>query len=824
MAEGLVARKNYFSMLSPAQQDGVCLLVALHDLGKISECFRRQISSGEQRMPGHLRHDVLTYRHFQRLASELMAALKLEDQDVYQILTAAVAGHHGQPVDIGLRSLTADRLIGPIAAQSARDLVLRMIARFPDASLAGLDKQSAKDLSFAVAGFTSHADWIASDPERFPPAGVSHQDMQAYNRVARDRATDALDAAGFRLSRPLAYAGIAAFTAGRAPRPLQALADNIASSSSLPDLVIIEDQTGAGKTEASLTLANAFMASGKARGVFFALPTMATSNALHDRLQRAAPLLLDEGVVGLVHHGAKRWVEGSSGPSSPSEWLLSETRRGLLADIAVGTIDQAMFGVLRTRFHALRHHALRDKVLVVDEVHEADPYMQEIVQRLLAFRGAQRLPTILMSATLPLELRERYAAAYRSGRPQVVKRSLQTFPQKSRESMLPLESYPSLSTLSFPAEGPQISQAAVAAASRRRVSVLRLEGLEACLDRLTKAREMGANAVWIRNSVDEAIDAWQKLQDRGVPARLLHSRFTARDRRRIEKGLLRDFGPERADLVSGRPGEIVIATQVIEAGLDLDFDVMISDLAPMASLLQRLGRQYRHLWKGRPDELPVDPIFYVNAPDPGRIEPGDWLEGALGRGRFIYDERVMWRTLDILMDKKAVELPEDTRKIVETSLCEAGVPKWIKDRAQAIDGQALADRHQAAQIVIDPPSSDYSRQSYGQVHPEEDVTTRLGRPQVSLALISPELLSSQSLRADIDDICVKVDLRRSGLNDEGRAALLEAFGDVSQIVLPEGIVPVVLTPAPRPDVGEPWVGDLGKVGFTYSDEAGLRFA
>ncbi len=159
-----------------------------------------------------------------------------------------------------------------------------------------------------------------------------------------------------------------------------------------PQLVLIEDATGSGKTEAAILLAARMMAAGRGEGIFVALPTMATANAMHKRLQNAIDALFERGVNGeqepslIFAHGkaalSRDLSNLSSAPLANGEpstaatcnaWIADDRRRAFFADVGAGTIDQAFLTVLPKKHLTLRQYAFAGRILIVDEAHCFDP-------------------------------------------------------------------------------------------------------------------------------------------------------------------------------------------------------------------------------------------------------------------------------------------------------------------------------------------------------------------------------------------------------------------------------------------------------------------
>lgn len=282
-----------------------------------------------------------------------------------------------------------------------------------------LDEETAMRLSWWLPGLCTAADWVGSNTTYFPPVapGLESQDCLNKARVIARKAVQEV--------------GLGSTTARDeklfefALRPLQTACAEVPLPKG-PSLVILEAETGAGKTEAALLLAQRMAVAGKGRGMFFALPTMATADAMFGRIKRSVGKMFENSTLTLAHGRAGLSVpfkelvsESRTGEDAAedgvtsSEWLAQDNRRALLADIGVGTIDQALLSVLPVRFQTLRHYGLSSKIIVVDEVHEmGEPYIAQELIALLKMHRAMGGSAILLTATLPLEWREKLLATY----------------------------------------------------------------------------------------------------------------------------------------------------------------------------------------------------------------------------------------------------------------------------------------------------------------------------------------------------------------------------------------------------------------------------
>ncbi len=727
VATCLMARESLTG--SQASDQAAAFLVVLHDLGKFSSSFRSMLL---RRPYSGLRHWQHSYRllrdHDNSVANVIASTL-----GVRRILYAAVAGHHGGPPEHLDHRKYEDQAkqIGAEASRSAGEAIEAVAPLFPEASLGGMTESEARRLSWALCGLTVQADWIGSNPTWFGPQDPGTP-IPGYWNQALAWAESAISEAGLYWSRPLPDGAGRVLPVGVEPRPMQEAVAHI----DLPDgpvLALIEDATGAGKTEAALVLAARLMAEGKGNGFFFALPTMATSNAMLARLEAIVPRLFEgRPSLALTHGRAKmnelfRTIQGrdgsdpGGGPSCGS-WLADDRRRILLADVGVGTIDQALMAVLPTRFNTLRLRALSGHILVVDEAHEFDPYMEAQLQRLLQFHALLGGSAIVMTATLPLGMRSGYGKAFQKGlgirRPREVSD----------------DAYPMLTVVGRAVESTQPDPAPHTC---RDIAVHRLEDEDAAIKLVQSALEQDAACVWIRNSVGGAIASATALREAGIETDLLHARFTVADRLTREVALQARFGRDGV----GREGRVLVATQVVEASLDLDFDVMVTDLAPMGSLIQRAGRLWRHMDLRPATGRPVpEPALHVLAPDPDRVEDSGWLKRVLGPGALVYPQDVQWRTAKALFDRGVIQAPGRLRELIEAIHGEAPfeVPEALQGEEIETIGREMSEAQQALNQVLDAEDA-YDQPRMRRVFDDERFPTRLGIPQVTLRLAREEL-------------------------------------------------------------------------------------
>lgn len=455
-----------------------------------------------------------------------------------------------------------------------------------------------------VAATVVVADWLASDSQRFP----HHDELSSVERA--EAAAGALD-----LPAPWLPTGgdLPALDLMRrrfpevgsaTPRPVQQAAVDAARAAERAPLLIIEAGTGEGKTEAALLAAEVLAHQFGCGGVMFALPTQATSDGIFPRLNRWIESLeadgsqsvylahgkaaLNDEYQGLIRSSRIRGVgepgSDQSGRAVVTGWL-NGRRKGVLANMVVGTIDQVLFTALRARFVQLRHLAMAGKVVIVDEAHAADAYMRIYLVATLRWLAAHGTPVVVMSATLPPLVRQELVEAYESGR---------TGGSAPSDALIDDDAFPRI-TLS---DGQVRTRPVPAGGHVERDVLVQVVG-DTWLDDVTAAVETGACVAVIQNTVGAAREAYTALVERVGHDRvgLLHSQFLAPHRLLRERELRARLGPPDGEgRTPGRPqGYVICATQVIEQSLDIDADLMVSAVAPIDLLIQRIGRLHRHV-------------------------------------------------------------------------------------------------------------------------------------------------------------------------------------------------------------------------------------
>lgn len=692
----------------------ITFMLALHDVGKFSQTFQYLIPNlaisehlktlAQQAIEYSIRHDTLGHILWKQLLAKHIQGLdstqaKREGQQQKLLMNwlnawePAIMGHHGKPPEENTISnkSNCDYFFLKSAQEAALlfvDDVAELIGLWSNNSSIRFP-QTLGEISICswnLAGFATLCDWIGSS-EYFTYHQVEMNLSEYWNTIALPSAQKAIQTFGVApaMAESMLFNSKTLFEFD-SPSPLQQWAENFSPDSS-PQLFIVEDVTGAGKTEAALLLASRLMANGNADGLFFALPTMATANAMHRRLERHYRKLFapNERPSLVLAHGAANlskefqmailqttirkndnYAPGDESISSEcTTWLADTRKKAFLADVGVGTIDQALLAVLQSKHQSLRLIGMTRKVLIVDEIHANDAYMHKVLQNVLEFQAALGGSAILLSATLPRSMREDLVRSFTKGL-QLREQQNASFTPK------PSPSYPWITHCS--ANGIHEEHCASRPDVEREVLVIMRHTINEIIAEIRQRVNEGKCICWVRNTVRDAREAHEILHTNGIDdCMLFHARFAMCDRLHHEEHVLKHFGKDSTS--EDRHGRVLIATQVVEQSLDVDFDLLISDLAPIEMLIQRFGRVMRHVRdadgnrlqtgaldeRGQPHVIVFSPSLY------GEITK-QWYSSMFVGGAKVYpDHAVLWRTAYLLNMRKAFRMPDDAREFIETA-------------------------------------------------------------------------------------------------------------------------------------------------------------
>ena len=728
----------------------VSFWTGLHDIGKASPGFQakssvtaallRQTGLVETlRQPEDIPHGLVSAHVLPNLLRDMNPRFASK-------LARAVGGHHGTwPLPRELQSasrFTEENLGGQTWDQVRSDLVeaLRQTVAPPDMSEVNLSQSEENALLTWLSGLISVADWIGSMSEYFPYE-EQMGDLHTYAERSFQQAETALEQLGWLdwcLTGDLLPIDMVFPTLS--PNETQRAVIDMADACELPALIILEAPTGVGKTEAALYLADHWLQRGQNRGLYVAMPSQATSNQMYERVARFLKQRFPEETVSLhLLHAQARWIlpalqhhptgiaQDDDETVAASEWFSSHRKRGLLAPFAVGTVDQALLSVLLTKHFFVRMFGLSHKIIIFDEVHAYDTYMSELFSRLLSWLRHLGTSVILLSATLPNQTRRELVEGY-------VGRVVEP-------TALDSTAYPRLTLCA----GETVEAITLPSPTSR---TIKLEWIDQAPDeiarRLTQELDRGGCAVVLCNTVRRAQEVFMAIEQAGFLASdellLLHSRFPYAWRQDIEQRVLQFFGKggERP------PRAVLVATQIVEQSLDLDFDLMITDPAPIDLLIQRAGRLHRHPGRQRPMALET-PRLILTAPAERDGVP------SFGRDEYVYDRYILLATTLVLADAQEIVLPDDTSPLIEAVYGGQGLPDdWpdrvaaaLSDASDEMQNKHLKEIHQALERVVRMPhDEDLLNQPNGmleedapEIHQAFQALTRLAEPGISVVCL-----------------------------------------------------------------------------------------
>lgn len=758
-----LARAGGHAGLSDQKIQRLCVLIALHDLGKWNEGFQGKICLsplfGKFPKSGHEGEALYLLacpgKHKKALEEAILAdSLRewVEDGAWKQILAASI-NHHGVP-----RSPTAvpshyDPCIWSPRSFEGLSLLLRKLKDwFPLAFESGGDLlPGCAAFQHALSGLVVAADWIGSSTEWFPYLEDPEDDRMTF---ARKRAALALEQIGISTSSHRANvpeeAGIlfSRLSGYSTPRGVQEAISKITSDWHSGSLVLIEAETGAGKTEAALLHFFRLFREGHVDGMFFALPTRTAATQLYRRVLTATQNVLGENAPPVVLavpgylevdgvRGIRVQQDGLPFPrvlwpdEQPSQrgWSSEAPVRFLAGAIAVGTIDQVLLSSLRTKHSHFRASMLSRQLLVVDEVHASDVYMGRLLEEVLRFQGAMGGHSLLMSATLGSA-------------------------QSSKLFGIPLPPFEDSLKIPYPAlswkDGGLSHRGHFESHKSKKVFVdlMDLAGdHESVADLAKGAASQGARVLIIRNTVGDCIKTQEALEAHepllfkvdGMPAPH-HSRFAKADREILDERVETYFGKS----AQGNKGIILCATQTIQQSLDLDADLLITDLCPMDILLQRIGRLFRH---ERPRTKSfTSPRVIVLCPQGAEL--GEYIrkdfsaQGPHGIGRVYPDLLVMEATMRACRSG-VFDIPEDNRRLVEEtthpsalgSLARSLGPRWI-EHARRVRSSHAVDKMLAGGVLVDR-EAEFLSDEVAFSKENLEVRTRLGMEDIHVRLDPP---------------------------------------------------------------------------------------
>ena len=729
--------------LDDADFQRLAVLVFLHDVGKANTGFHSRRWTHPESPPdywtarspsGHGPEGWALISGGMNNAECYAAGLPIAEivmwgEDAVSQLLHASISHHGRPLGEEPTMQMAERIWQPVLNKSGT------VVYDPAATMARMGErvQQSYPLAFEVsarplpdqpafahlfAGLVQLADWLGSDTREgfFPYTAVGENRLQtAPKNAAYAVHTVGLDVTPWR--RELLSTLPAFNTAFGVPqaRPMQLAAADL----SFESVVVLEAETGSGKTEAGLWRFVQLFQAGKVDSLYFALPTRVAATQLYQRVFDLVKRLWpkDPPVVVRALPGDEaaddqlkirlpdfevQWPDHPADAKAHQRWVAESPKRFLAATIAVGTIDQALLGALKVRHAHMRHALLARSLLVVDEVHASDAYMTVLLEKLLQAHLKTGGQAMLLSATLGATARTRYlniGYPKKVAPPVLIDASAASYPAISFRNMAgiqlqPVAGNPNHKTIHW--------QVMDAMDDPVRIATVAAD-----------AAAQGARVLVVRNTVPAAVATLKALEQLAAAhggnwlfkvngiSTVHHSRFSRPDRRLFDQAVETQLGKVRKHF----GGRVIIGTQTLEQSLDIDADLLITDLCPMDVLLQRIGRLHRH---ARPEQERPEgfrlPRAWVLTPAGNDLSP--LLKRARnGLGRFhngggIYpDLRMIEATKRLIEAQFSRQIPADNRVLVEHATHPQALlaienelgDDW-KKLGQAIEGDTSARR------------------------------------------------------------------------------------------------------------------------------------
>lgn len=635
------------------------LLAYLHDIGKITPLFQSKILEVLSERRSLFKYYGINnicdnfidkqQSHHSRCGESILLSLGFPKD-----FSSIVGAHHGMPADNVKHHIEnyPEHFFGnPLD----RDLWNGLYKEWVDFSLemSGFSEISeipkfSKRALVLLSGLLITADWLASDQKLF--SLIDGDTLLSEDEYPTGRFENAINKMNFpdvwepfnqRLSDD---DFIERF--GFSMNEIQHAVIETVENCDEPGLFILEAPMGIGKTEAALAASEILAARCDKTGLFFGLPTQATANGIFERVEKWAKLQSSETFCSInLAHGSADFqpdfaslkfdnpmqtdFDGDGGLVVHS--FFSGGKKSLMADFVIGTVDRLLMSALKKKHAMLLHLGLSQKVVIVDECHAYDAYMNKYLDAALAWLHEYNVPVILLSATLPPDRKAALLRAYLNN--------------KSCELNIENAAYPRL-TYTNGLEANAISLPYESMSTD--VEIVKCRDEEA-YEEIARAVKSGACVGIICNTVLKA-QHFAEIASRNPSANVIlyHAQFIISDRIEKEEKIKNAVGKKSSAKI--RSGTIVVGTQVLEQSLDIDFDVLITDLCPMDLLLQRIGRLHRHVRSDRPDGYKTAKCIVLGT---------DELEKA---SENIYTKWLLMQTNKLLPEK--ITVPDDIDSLV----------------------------------------------------------------------------------------------------------------------------------------------------------------
>lgn len=619
----------------------ICYIVAMHDIGKVSPCFQGKNEKQKVKLSELYKSSHCTkFRHELQSRKYLYDILlgKEFDDDLAELFSYCVGMHHYKFTNKYQEEEINSKIIATWM-EFVDKIEKNVFLKFTFQLNKCFTINNYDTFFHFLLGILILSDWLASN-DSFSCYNINEveSDPSIYYKllIHHGFGEKQIDKNLYDYKRLLNTNNIVL-------RPFQKWSTEYFNNGNIFDLMIIEAGTGEGKT--SVGLYSALQAMSKTDGFYLALPMKVMVESKYRELKN---IFDDTGVHLTLLHGSRQLVDDLDDSETyidirnddeavnVSDYLFSDSRKGLFNKYVVGTIDQLLFSVLPTKFSILRLVGLSGKVLILDEIHSYDSYTNQLICRLLSWCNALNIKVILMSATIQKSLKDEFIKAYLGSSVSLMNNGypLITIINKNELKEIEIES----------------------SEKKKKINLELLDVLmdiDKQCDKILESYNANSNIVVFKNTIKESQQVYDKLVELGVnkdDLLLCHSNMIIEDRVLKEKNVIKLFGKD----VRNRPSRfIVICTQVLEASIDIDFDVSFSDLAPIDILIQRWGRVCRFDICSKSFQRGKYYVFI------------DTTQG-FGDSQFIYHELFLSSTQNFLKKHTTLLLPNELRKSIES--------------------------------------------------------------------------------------------------------------------------------------------------------------
>jgi CRISPR-associated endonuclease/helicase Cas3 len=740
-------------------------LAAIHDAGKVNHGFQNKMYKSSHPRAGHVSPIVELLDADVKYQEELLIPLGIEqvlqwfpDQSTAIHFLLATWGHHGRPVPVQhhFKATLWTKTEKRNPKDELRNLGDAVQSWFPEAyEKNGKPFPADPVLQHTFNGLLTLADWLGSDPKFFSFSETNDFHIEKARKNAgysiKKLALDASESREKLGNEPIRFSRFADFK----PYDIQQQCLDLPIHKN-GSLSILESDTGSGKTEAAIARFVRLYQEGLVDGMYFAVPTRSAATQLYERVFEATKKVFPDNstrppvvqaVSGYIKADAEEaqalpdfnvsWPEDTQDYLRERGWAAEHPKRYLAGAIVVGTIDQVFLSTLQVNHAHMRAAALLRHFLVVDEVHSSDAYMTKLLDRVLDYHLSAGGHALLMSATLGT------ASRYR-----LVNKNHPAIPAPEDAKSI---AYPLITHVGAQRENPEEFHAASSGKQKKVITEVKPDAAspdDIAAFALEQAKS-GARVLIIRNLVKDCIKTQKTIEEltgsdsellfnvNGVPAPH-HSRFAPDDRKRLDGEIEKTFGKN-----TEKSSVIAVATQTVEQSLDIDADILITDLCPMDVLLQRIGRLHRHARK-RPEGFETAKCIILTPIERDMSNSidhnGKGSKGNHGLGTVYQDLRVLEATWRVLEDEEmdAWHIPNNNRELVERathpkilhSLVEELGDNWVAHQ-QHIAGQEFADKQLPGLVGVD------FNKPFGESGFADDlnqVKTRLGRDDYRVSL------------------------------------------------------------------------------------------